>query len=66
MELVISCSNICFMHDKIQLLMQNDSLYKQLGFKGHEYVSEFCIRSKVVRQLEVVMKKLINNLICLF
>lgn len=57
----IIVDNICVMYDKIQLLMQDDRLYKHLGFKGHEYVSEFCIRSKVVKQLEVLMKKLINN-----
>lgn len=53
--------DIGFMHEKMQLLMQDEVLYGQLSNKGRQYVSEFCIRSRVVKQLNDIIEQIISQ-----
>ena len=53
--------DIGFMHEKVQLLMRDEVLYCQLSNKGRQYVSEFCIRSRVVKQLNEIIEQVISQ-----
>lgn len=53
--------NIGIMHEKIQFLIQNEKLYNQLAQEGRQYVSECCIRSRVVKQLNEIIENTISQ-----
>lgn len=48
--------DISEMNEKIQLLLCEKQLYRSLSEKGLQYVSSNCIRSRVIKQLDDIIK----------